>query len=174
MRDSRCCTAISRILRSILPVFSSDVAPSPQVREFISTEVLKAAITSLNEPYFVDVQRDLANLIAQILHLYSAQSDTAMGVLLSLPDMQARKVEKVVRRVRETDSERAQRALVLDLLEGVRGVSIHEQGKIDRRDVKTKRSAMQQGFMEVEAKPKIERRGESPGLEGMAVMFGDA
>lgn len=175
MRDSRCCTTISRVLRSIIPVFNhSDEAPCPQVREFISTEVLKACITSLNEPYFVDVQRDLANLIAQILHQYSGRSDTALQVLLSLPNMQASKVEKVVRRIRETESERSQRTYVLDLLEGVRGVSIHEAGKIDRRDTKAKRSAMQQGFMEVEAKAKVDGRGESPGLEGMAGMFGDA
>ncbi|KAG9702550.1 nuclear import and export protein Msn5, partial [Aureobasidium melanogenum] len=84
MRDSRCCTLICRILRSILPTFVADAPPAPQVREFISTEVLKACITSLNEPYFVDVQRDLANLIANIVALYSPLSSTARDVLLSL------------------------------------------------------------------------------------------
>ncbi|GAB7356132.1 hypothetical protein MBLNU459_g6730t1 [Dothideomycetes sp. NU459] len=173
MRDSRCCTTICRVLRSIIPIFNNTLPPSPQVREFISTEVLKACITSLNEPYFVDVQRDLATLIAQILHLYTDKSDTARDVLCSLPDMQEQRVEKTLHRIREATSERTQRLLVLDLLEGVRGVSIHEAGKIDRRDTKTKRSVMQQGFMEVETKPEG-KKGESPGLEGMAEMFGGA
>lgn len=169
MRDSRCCTLICRILRSMVPVFTTDVAPGPQVREFISTEVLKACITSLNEPYFVDVQRDLANLIANILHLYAEKSQTARNVLLELPDMHASKIDTAISRILGASSERTQRVLVLELLEGVRGVSIHEAGKIDRRDMKQKRSAMQQQYMEVEAKPA--NRGESPKLEGMAEMF---
>jgi exportin-5 len=172
MRDSRCCTLICRILRSILPTFTADTPPAPQVREFINTEVLKACITSLNEPYFVDVQRDLANLIANILALYSPLSSTARDVLLSLPDMGSQKVNTAIERIVETNSERTQRVLVLELLEGVRGVSIHEAGKIDRRDLKAKRSAMQQQYMEVEQKPAGGKREQSPQLEGMAEMFG--
>ncbi|KAI4849421.1 hypothetical protein E4T44_03358, partial [Aureobasidium sp. EXF-8845] len=172
MRDSRCCTLICRILRSILPTFTADTPPAPQVREFINTEVLKACITSLNEPYFVDVQRDLANLIANILALYSPLSSTARDVLLSLPDMGSGKVDTAIERIVETNSERTQRILVLELLEGVRGVSIHEAGKIDRRDHKAKRSAMQQQYMEVEQKPAGGKREQSPQLEGMAEMFG--
>jgi exportin-5 len=172
MRDSRCCTLICRILRSILPTFTADTPPAPQVREFINTEVLKACITSLNEPYFVDVQRDLANLIANILALYSPLSSTARDVLLSLPDMGSAKVNTAIERIVETNSERTQRILVLELLEGVRGVSIHEAGKIDRRDHKAKRSAMQQQYMEVEQKSVGGKREQSPQLEGMAEMFG--
>ncbi|KAG9646379.1 nuclear import and export protein Msn5, partial [Aureobasidium melanogenum] len=172
MRDSRCCTLICRILRSILPTFVADAPPAPQVREFISTEVLKACITSLNEPYFVDVQRDLANLIANIVALYSPLSSTARDVLLSLPDMGQQKVNHAIERIVGTSSERTQRILVLELLEGVRGVSIHEAGKIDRRDTKAKRSAMQQQYMEVEQKPAGGKREQSPKLEGMAEMFG--
>ncbi|KAG9685480.1 nuclear import and export protein Msn5, partial [Aureobasidium melanogenum] len=172
MRDSRCCTLICRILRSILPTFVADAPPAPQVREFISTEVLKACITSLNEPYFVDVQRDLANLIANIVALYSPLSSTARDVLLSLPDMGQQKVDHAIERIVGTSSERTQRILVLELLEGVRGVSIHEAGKIDRRDTKAKRSAMQQQYMEVEQKPAGSKREQSPKLEGMAEMFG--
>jgi exportin-5 len=172
MRDSRCCTLICRILRSILPTFVADTPPAPQVREFINTEVLKACITSLNEPYFVDVQRDLANLIANIVALYSPLSSTARDVLLSLPDMGSNKVDTAIERIVGTSSERTQRILVLELLEGVRGVSIHEAGKIDRRDHKAKRSAMQQQYMEVEQKPAGGKREQSPQLEGMAEMFG--
>ncbi|THX04111.1 hypothetical protein D6D17_05791 [Aureobasidium pullulans] len=142
MRDSRCCTLICRILRSILPSFTADEPPAPQVREFISTEVLKACITSLNEPYFADIQRDLANLIANILALYSPLTPTARDILLSLPDMSSQKVDSAIERIVASASERTQRVLVLELLEGVRGVSIHEMGKIDRRDGKGKKSAL--------------------------------
>ena len=172
MRDSRCCTLICRILRSILPTFTTSDAPAPQVRNFINTQVLKACITSLNEPYFVDVQRDLANLIANILATYSPLENTARDVLLELPDMSATKVDTAIERIVGTASERTQRVLVLELLEGVRGVSIHEAGKIDRRDHKAKRSAMQQQYMEVEQKPAGGKREQSPKLEGMAEMFG--
>lgn len=170
MRDSRCCTIISRVLTSIIPTFRSDTDPSPQVREFISAEVLKAAITSLNEPYFVDVQRDLATLIAVIIHLYLPKTNTPRDVLLSLPDMSEDKVDRAAMRICSLQNERQQRALVLELLEGVRGVSIHEQGRIEVSGKgKAKKSAMQAQFMEVESKPEI-LRGNTP--EGLGDMFG--
>lgn len=172
MRDSRCCTLICRILRSILPSFTADEPPAPQVREFISTEVLKACITSLNEPYFADIQRDLANLIANILALYSPLTPTARDILLSLPDMSAQKVDSAIERIVASASERTQRVLVLELLEGVRGVSIHEMGKIDRRDGKGKKSALMMQYMQVEEKSGGGKREQSPQLEGMAEMFG--
>jgi exportin-5 len=172
MRDSRCCTLICRILRSILPSFTADEPPAPQVREFISTEVLKACITSLNEPYFADIQRDLANLIANILALYSPLTPTARDILLSLPDMSSQKVDSAIERIVASASERTQRALVLELLEGVRGVSIHEMGKIDRRDGKAKKSALMMQYMQVEEKSGGGKREQSPQLEGMAEMFG--
>jgi len=172
MRDSRCCTLICRILRSILPSFTADEPPAPQVREFISTEVLKACITSLNEPYFADIQRDLANLIANILALYSPLTPTARDILLSLPDMSSQKVDSAIERIVASASERTQRVLVLELLEGVRGVSIHEMGKIDRRDGKGKKSALMMQYMQVEEKSGGGKREQSPQLEGMAEMFG--
>lgn len=178
MRDSRSCTLITRNLRSILPAFTTPHPPAPQVREFISTEVLKACITSLNEPYFVDIQRDLANLIANILHLYGEQSPTARNLICELPDMAPEKVDTALQRICSAgSSERLQRLLVLELLEGVRGVSIHEAGKIDRRGMRAKRSALAQRYMEVEGGASggaSGKRGESPKLEGMADLFGGA
>ena len=162
----------------MIPVFNTDAEPSPQVREFISTEVLKACITSLNEPYFVDVQRDLATLIANIIHLYADKTSTPARVLLSLPDMDPRRVDDAVAKIKDAASERQQRAHVLALLEGVRGVSIHEAGRIQPRPTPaSKRSKMQQAYMEVDGsagKSADGTRGESPGLEGMANLFGDA
>ncbi|KAK4549064.1 hypothetical protein LTR36_007520 [Oleoguttula mirabilis] len=174
MRDTRCCVTICKVFRSIVPLFVSSNAPAPQVREFICTEVLKACITSINEPYFADMQKDLAALIAQILLLYSPLTNTPRDVLLSLPDMSASKVDKALSKMGKAQSERQQRALVLELLEGVRGVSIYEAGKIARETPKNKgKSGLQQQYMEVEQRPAIEN-GEEAGLEGVAGLFGDA
>ena len=173
MRDTRCCVIICKVFRTIVPVFQSDDAPAPQVREFISTEVLKACITSLNEPYFADMQRDLAALITQIVVLYASKTGTVKAVLYSLPGMQPAKVDKAVDRVCRTQNERSQRAVILDLLEGVRGVSIHEAGKIAQTPVAKKggRSGVQPQYMEVEQRPAI-TNGDEQGLESVAGLFG--
>ncbi|QIX00286.1 hypothetical protein AMS68_005803 [Peltaster fructicola] len=171
MRDTRCCTLTCKILVNMIPEFATDIEPAPRVREFISTEVLKAGITSLNEPYFADMQRDLAALLAQILFLYSPKSATPRNVLLSLPNMEAARVDSTIEKLARTKSARQQRALVLDLLEGVRGVSIHESGKIARQiDPKP---IVQAQYMDVEQKPSIVD-GDDTGLDGIGSLFGDA
>jgi exportin-5 len=172
MRDTRCCSLICKTFRTIVPMFQSMSPPAPQVREFISTEVLKACITSLNEPYFADLQKDLASLIALILLLYSARTDTPRNVLLSLPDMTTARVDKTLGKIckQPPPSERTQRSLVLDLLEGVRGVSIYEAGKI--RPAQIKKTA-QSKYMEVQTAPKI-TNGDDAGLEGVAGLFGES
>lgn len=174
MRDTRCCSTICKVFRSIVPLFTADESPAPQVREFISTEVLKACITSLNEPYFADLQRDLAAVIAQILLLYAPKTNTPRDVLLSLPDMSAAKVDKVIAKIIKTQNERQQRALVLELLDGVRGVSIYEAGKISRdMPKKTNKTTVQQQYMEVEQRH-ADGNGVDVGLESVAGLFGDA
>lgn len=172
MRDTRCCTTICRTFRTLVPLFNSDADPAPQVREFMSTEVLKACITSLNEPYFADMQKDLASLIALIIQQYRPKTSTPREVLLSLPDMSAPRVDKSMGRIcrQPPPSERQLRSLVLDLLEGVRGVSIHEAGRIAAPAVK-KKSAMQQRFMEVEQQPTVVTNGDEVGLESVADLF---
>ncbi|KAK3718670.1 karyopherin [Vermiconidia calcicola] len=171
MRDTRCCTAICRTFRSLVPLFLSNDAPVPQVREFISTEVLKACITSLNEPYFADMQKDLASLIAQILLLYAPRTPTPRDILLSLPDMSGVKLDKTLGKIckEQPPGERQLRALVLDLLEGVRGVSIYEIGKMTPKKVK---KTAQPQYMEVEQRP-IVVAGDEAGLESVAGLFGD-
>lgn len=174
MRDTRCCVTVCKLFTGVVPHFGSDAAPAPQVREFISTEVLKACITSLNEPYFADTQRDLAALVAQIILLYTPKTTTPRDVLLSLPDMQAASVDAAIGKIRKTQSARQQRALVLQLLEGVRGVSIHEAGKVARADGKRKgKGGVQAQYMEVEQRPAI-TDGAEVGLDGVAGLFGGA
>lgn len=176
MRDTRCCSAICKVFRTIIPLFQSNEAPQPQVREFICTEVLKACITSLNEPYFVDLQKELASLIAQIILLYAPLTNTPGAVLLSLPNTPTAKVHKVVNKICKGQlGERQQRALVLDLLDGVRGVSVHQQGKIEtlRRPAASRGAkSVQDQYMQVEIAPTI-TIGQEDGLESVAELFGN-
>lgn len=105
--------------------------------------MLTSAITALNDPYFVDIQRDLAQLIAAIYIHYAFLSGTPRAVLLSLDGLTEAKIDRMQGTMfaggggqpgkeagKVTVSERTQRGLVLDLLEGVRGVSVSEMGKV--------------------------------------------
>ncbi|KAF4221066.1 hypothetical protein CNMCM6457_002100 [Aspergillus fumigatiaffinis] len=179
MRDTRCCSIITRVIRSIL----QDFAPpnhSPTIvtiREFISSEVLKACITSVHEPYFVDMQKDLAQLIASIWVLYGSSSPTPRSVILSLPGMDEQRVASTEAALLRSTAARQQRALVLDLLEGLRGVSIAEQGKIlgSREERRKARSALQERYMSNEMEGQQISKvdiNDGPDLGGVADMFG--
>lgn len=174
VRDGRCCGVVLRVFRSIIPDFASDQdSPlSSSIREFISTDVLKACISSLNEPYFVDLHKDLAQLIASILIYYSPLTNTPKQILLSLPGIQESSVDKCIDYImRQGVHQRQQRALVLDLLRDVKGVSVSEQGRITKSAsvVRKERSKMQQEFMKEQTEP----RRTSPNLEGVAGMFNE-
>ncbi|KAL2831252.1 armadillo-type protein [Aspergillus pseudoustus] len=179
MRDTRCCSIITRVIRSIL----QDFAPPHNsqtvvtIREFISSEVLKACITSVHEPYFVDMQKDLAQLIASIWVLYGASSPTPKALILSLPGMTEQRVTSTEAALVRSTSARQQRALVLDLLESLRGVSIAEQGKIlgSREERRKARSALQERFMSNEMDGQQGHKvdiNDGPDLSGVADMFG--
>ncbi|KAF2085421.1 ARM repeat-containing protein [Saccharata proteae CBS 121410] len=179
VRDTRTVALATRVLRNLIPHFR---APSP-VHAYICHDVLQAAITSLHEPYFVDSQKDLASLIALIIHLDSDNGATSrtVSVIASLPGLRERpdRVDRKIRAMLETGSERTQRSMVLDLLASVRGVSIHEQGKLERAtgkaEKKKKGSGIREEYMAVEEqKPGTGGivRGGSPVLAGMADMFG--
>ena len=171
MRDTRSCSFITRVLRSLVPEFEGTNPIETDVREFISTEVLKACITSLHDPYFVDLQKDLAQLIASIVIAYNPRTDTPKQVLLSLPLMSADLIDRTIRHLAKAKSNsRQQRAIILDLLEGLRGVSVSEQGRIARPDPKKVRSAMQEKYMTVNVQANGKKE-ESPDLGGIAGMF---
>ena len=153
MRDTRSCGIIVRVLQSIVPTFCSPIITQSKaetahvVREFISTDVLQAAITSLNDNYFVDVQKDLALLIAKIWTAYGILpagsaaatspdqplSRTPRAVLCSLPGLSPDKVDACAVKLGSDQNQRHQRAFVLGLLENIRGISISELGKIKPR-----------------------------------------
>jgi exportin-5 len=163
------------VLRSIVPEFSEASPVNDAIREFVSNEVLKACITSLHEPYFVDLQKELAQLIAAIILLYDKKTRTPKEILKSLPGVTDAMVETTIERMLAINSSRAHRALILELLGGVRGVSISELGKIQKSNgqPKKERTLMQQQFMIMnEERGKGSRDRESPDLEGVAGMFG--
>jgi exportin-5 len=220
MRDGRCCGVVLRVFRSIVPEFrvmesnsasaadaDADVnhlhtEPKPAnpfpippetstaIREFISSDVLKACIASLHDPYFVESQKDIGALIATILVNYSSNTSTPRDVLMSLPSIKEHDVSKTIEYIsRAGMAHRQQRALVLDLLKDLKGVSISEMGKLSKgtpsksesRFKRPQRSKMAQQFMtapapsetagDMAAPPGAEDRRKTPDLEGLASMF---
>ena len=175
MRDTRSCSLITRVLGSLVPEFETIGPIDTEVREFLSTEVLKGCINSLHDPYFVDLQKDLAQLIASIVIIYTPRTETPKQILLSLPSMSPEKVDGAVQQLYKAhDSTRHQRAIILDLLDGLRGISISEQGRIAKLDTKKIRSVMQERYMtvDVQADGKDKEREPSPDLGGIVEMFG--
>lgn len=165
VRDTRCVTLVLRVLRSLIPRFK-DKSP---IRDFYCIEILQAAITSLHEPYFVDCQKDLAILIASIILL---DEDIPRSIIMSLPGMPDKtyRVDRKLSQLRGANQNTLlQRSIVLDLLSSVRGVSIHEQGRIERP--KPRKSTIKEEYMTIDQRPTIVR-GTSPGLAGVADMFG--
>ena len=172
MRDTRACTIIAKDLRGLVCEFAGETPIDTDVREFISTEVLKACIESLNDPYFVEMQKDFAQLIASILTTYHARTPTPQNILLSLPGMRIDQVNRAIEHMLQAHGNpRKQRATVLHLLQGFRGVAINEQGKLPRPDPKKSKSAMQQRYLTNDMETS-KSNAESPDLGGVADMFG--
>jgi exportin-5 len=127
------------------------------IREYISMDVLQACVTSFHEPYFVELQKELASLIATIVVHYSGITATPRNVLLSLPNVEPAGLERLVPYMARPGSHtRQQRAIILDLLKDLKGVSVSEMGKLakstgfgssSRSNKKTSRTKMAQAFM---------------------------
>ena len=173
MRDTRSCSLIARVLGSLVPEFETIGPIDTEVREFISTEVLKACITSLHDSYFVDLQKDLAQLIASIIIIYVPRTDTPKQILHSLPSMPPEKIDRAIQKLYKAhQNTRQQRAIVLDLLESLRGVSVSEQGRIAKPDPKKVRSAIQESYMKVDMQAENKEKETTPDFGGVADMFG--
>lgn len=171
-----------------------DTTPIPAataavIREYISSDVLKACITSIHEPYFVELQKDLASLIATILACYCPITATPRNVILSLPNMQQHEVDRTIATMLKTPSNtRTLRGLVLELLRDLKGVSISEQGKlaksidmsaVQKPQKKLARSKMAQQFMTAPAQTNGQQQHDSmgvneDGLDGVAGLFNNA
>ncbi|MCJ1307753.1 hypothetical protein MMC25_001401 [Agyrium rufum] len=174
MRDTRSCGMITRVIRSLIPEFKGESPLDNDVREFLSAEVLKACITSIHDPYFVDAQSDLAALVVAIIVHFNTRSATPRQILESLPDIGAEKVNGLMSDIDECrGNERQQKAAVLRFLEGLRGVSIGEQGRLPRGIPRQARSALQEQYMSTDPNASRANREEgSPGLGGVSNMFG--
>lgn len=204
MHDSRCCGVILKVFRSIIPEFRglddnmqrlpavepAKHAPPPDsfmipeetskaVREYISEHVMKACITSLHEHHFVDMQRELGNVMAAILANYTQLTPTPRNVLMSLP-VRSEDVDTCLANItRAGTNQRQQRGYILDLLKDLKGVSIAEMGKVQRGSDFSKtnkkaatRSKMQQEFMTAPPTNSLQGNGRnSPDLTGVAGLF---
>ncbi|PHH68124.1 hypothetical protein CDD82_823 [Ophiocordyceps australis] len=153
MRDTRSCTVAVRLFISLIPEFRPIEGPpttlvnpddgataeqrnkawqeppnaAPAIREFISRDVLKACVTSFNEPYFVEVQKELASLIAAIVVHYGALTTTPRDMLLSLPNINVDELNRLTPYIAKPGSHtRQQRAIVLELLKELKGL-VEEQ-----------------------------------------------
>ncbi|KAI2622669.1 ARM repeat-containing protein [Hypomontagnella submonticulosa] len=150
-RDSRCCGIMLRVFRSIIPDFAAETTASraadskrgntaiippstaAAIREYISSDVMKACLTSMSEPYFVELQKDLASLIATIVVTYSPLSRTARDVLVSLPGMTEATVDSGIEyMMRNGLSSRGQRGVILQMLGDLKSVSVSELGKLSK------------------------------------------
>ncbi|EGZ69182.1 hypothetical protein NEUTE2DRAFT_94082 [Neurospora tetrasperma FGSC 2509] len=215
MRDTRCCGVVLRVFRSIVPEFQIQTgqpreqkepshpllpdenypipdATKAEIHQFLGTDVMRAAISSMNDPYFVDTQKDLATLIATILSHYCVGDDFSGGnsaprqILCSLPGIKEQEVDRTLTFLRRPGTHsRQQRAVVLDLLRNVKSVSISEMGKLKdpREDLvkkAPKRSKMAQKFMTPQqgvdttvtgTEQGTGKRQATPDLEGVAGMF---
>ncbi|KAF5653718.1 MSN5-like protein [Fusarium sp. NRRL 25303] len=212
VRDSRCCTMILRLFISLVPEFhlvdgqlpksvlqspmeahlATDRFPIPSaissaIREYISLDVLKACITSFHEPYFVELQKDLAALIATIVVYYSPITSSPRDVLLSLPNVSITDLDRLSTYMAKPGAHtRQQRALVLDLLKDLKGVSVSEMGKLPKSSgfggsnrKRTNRSKMAQQFMSDQQSGQdstrsgmnVARRATPDALEGVSNLF---
>lgn len=169
-RDSRSCAVTVRMIRTIM----HEMTPSPELVDYCTHDLLRAAITSLHDPYLVDAQKDLASLIASIMRL--SPKGRQRDVLLSLPGMSKTPdvVDEALKAVFEIKSERQQRAYVLKFLADVRGVSIHQLGKMEKprgRKGGVGGAAVPSEYMQVE-QPTHRGRSDSVDLAGVSEMLG--
>lgn len=195
-----------RVFRSIIPDFAranstlsgsgkvDAVSMPPEaagaIRQYISSDVVKACISSIHEPYFVDLQKDYASLMATIVVAYSRLTPTARDVLVSLPNIKQTDVDNAIEyMMRKEVSSRSQRGVILQLLGDLKGVSVSEMGKLSKSigipstrsngsSRRPTRSKMAQQFMTApapdhsQATPRnSQMEGNGDHLEGVSSLF---
>ena len=85
---------------------------------------------------------------------------------MNLPGLTEAKVDACYKKLTAAGSTRQQRALILELLDGLRGVAISEKGKLQRPQVGKQRSQA-----EKKQQQQYAEKRESPDLGGVADMF---
>jgi exportin-5 len=195
---------VLRLLVSLVPEFRSDAGGDPSdtangtqaenqttvaIRDFISMDILQACITSFHEPYFVELQKDLASLIAAILVNYSPITSKPREVIMSLPNINPAGLERLTPYMAKPGVHtRQQRAIVQDLLKDLKGVSVSEMGKLPKSTGLGStvgrraggRSQMAQQFMQTNNENGTgvtrgmvagERKATPDGLDGVSNLF---
>ncbi len=186
--DTRSCSTILRVLRSICSDFCGPTELAQAMREYMCNDVLRAAIYSFNNPQFVDVQRDTIMLVVTIYTIFSPVTGTARANLLALPGVTEDKMNEIHDMLFAHPAARQSRGLMMSLLEGVRAMSISEQGKLNPKgsnaagvtklrrakggsavEKRTEETMEMEGYPEGDAESK---KRESPDFSGIADMFG--
>jgi exportin-5 len=85
---------------------------------------------------------------------------------LSLPGITEQKVDSCYKKLIAAQSTRHQRALILELLDGLRGVAVSEKGRLPRAAGRQRSQAEKKQQQQYS-----EKRQESPDLGGVADMF---
>ncbi|RVX75416.1 hypothetical protein B0A52_00769 [Exophiala mesophila] len=202
-KDTKCAYNMLMAATRLVPDFGNDQYISGEVAEavrgFISSDMLKTAITCLNDGYFADHQQHYAQLIATIwmsyglpVHVPASETGPAhdrpaltsapRDVILSLPGMTEAKVDQAAAQLLQEGSggsgkHKKLRAIVLSLLEGVRGVRLSELGKIDMRPQQSKilekyKQRELLGMQGLEESHHV-NTDDGPDLGGVADMFGN-
>ncbi|KAJ4291519.1 karyopherin [Collariella sp. IMI 366227] len=163
MHDGRSCGVVLRVFRSIVPEFTPTQLPAKELEKTGHTAPLDdfpiPEETAREIREFISTD-DIGALIAHILSFYAALTPTPRDIVVSLPNIKVEEVDRVIRHITKPGmSSRQQRALVLELLEDLKGVSISEMGKLSKSlgDVpmtgrkSATRSKMAQEFMTPDA-----------------------
>ncbi|RMZ85893.1 hypothetical protein DV737_g357, partial [Chaetothyriales sp. CBS 132003] len=158
-KDTKSCYTMIVAAQRTVPTFATPAAAGDEyapVREYISEEMLRAAVMCIHDGYYAEYQQYYAQLIAIIWLYYGlptvipgpttgggastemtrpALTNTPHNVLAQLPGMTDTKLATAANDLlKEGIAGKAKklRAVILKLLEGVRGVRISELGKIDQ------------------------------------------
>lgn len=199
-RDTKTCSVMVQALHKFVPAFSTDAHlqgnEATAVREYMSSDMLKAAINSLNDGYFADYHQHLAILIALIFlsfglpahvaatatqpaHDRPRWTNTPYEVLCSIPGIKQEKVEvtgMLLMQVTLAGKRRKMAALVLSLLEDFKGVRVSELGKLDNKQEKNGllEKYKQRDALTMQGVDDGDRRDEGGEVDlgGVADMFG--
>lgn len=193
-KDTKATQTMLITAQRLIPAFLGDGDGVASAREYISSEMMKSAITAFNDGYFADYQQYYAQLIATIWLAYGLSTHipstpdqpaherpplttTPRDLLLSLPNMAEAKVDsaaqKLLKEGMAAKSKRL-RAIIMNLLDDVKGVRMSDLGKIDTRAQQNRilekyKQRESLGMQGVDARDEA----EGPDLGGVADMFGE-
>ena len=177
MRDTRSCNKVIHLLLGLVSQLNTELMQCTQqvtqeLREFFASDVLKSAISSFHEPYFADLQLDLATMISEILMACEGFTDTPFQTVLELPEMSSSNARQAFINVKKAKALRARGKIMLKLLENLRGVGVHELGKISTPSSNRRRKTIQEQYTKMDDDTPRIQRGGSPESGAMTDLFG--